>query len=76
MDCRGCNSKGICTVSYKLAKEGGLTCPCRLCLVKPVCGEDCNEYYEFRENYEQSIKGITLNKKGNLKFRKIKEKKK
>jgi len=52
MDCKGCTIKHKCTVSTELAKEGGLTCPCRLCLVKTVCGEDCIEYDIFRMEYK------------------------
>jgi len=51
MDCEGCTIKNICTVSTELAKEGGLVCPCTICLVKTVCGEDCVEYCEFRMKY-------------------------
>jgi hypothetical protein len=44
--CEGCNVNTTCGL-----KEfaNNCYCPCRICLIKSICSEDCSEFVEFEE---------------------------
>ncbi len=49
-DCKGCNLYEICYAIHIL-KVDSKGCPCVKCLVKMVCIQRCNEYMNFRLQY-------------------------
>jgi len=47
--CRGCIMISNCSVSTLMSNK----CPCVNCLIKVVCGSDCDDYKNFREYIHQ-----------------------
>lgn len=50
-ECDGCNTENWCREHGFLNSK----CPCCACLVKPVCSNACDSYYDFTEKRERKI---------------------
>ncbi len=44
-NCNGCTTEPACDNIFK--DKDRINCPCRICLVKVMCGDSCEEYGEF-----------------------------
>lgn len=51
-DCKGCYENGASVFSKCpfIKQYRFLECPCRICLLKGICGNTCEEYESFRES--------------------------
>jgi len=45
--CEGCIDFGICILRPEIFD--GPTCPCINCIVKMVCKDGCNDWFEFED---------------------------
>jgi hypothetical protein len=61
-DCKGCytytNAYSTCPSRLRNRSDG---CPCRICLIKGVCGTFCEEYESF---FYVSYHGTEVDSKG------------
>jgi hypothetical protein len=53
-ECKGCSLyRSITTFCHPLNKTAN--CPCKLCLLKPICLESCNEFDIFLKKASNEI---------------------
>ena len=56
--CISCITEPACNnIGYK--EDIRVNCPCRICLIKVVCGEPCEDYQAFWKNKNFSSKQIS-----------------
>jgi len=59
--CRACKNIN-CSIVLKY-KSQAPKCPCKICLVKPVCRDNCKEFYLFLEDTYNNTT-VTTHKNG------------
>lgn len=66
-ECQGCSitrtvpiprsNDSCCVSSFSLLKKIYTRCPCLKCLIKPICDEPCNDFFNFiKKNDPQAEK--------------------
>jgi hypothetical protein len=56
-DCEGCILKSECSMSSLMENVDHEKCPCVICLVKPACQKDCDDFVVFRLKYSPYYNG-------------------
>ena len=54
-ECRGCANNHRCAIVYYGAHE----CPCKHCLVKAMCNQQCSERLQFYDNFRERGGGMS-----------------
>lgn len=48
--CEGCNAYYDCII-HRLSHLLSIDCPCKTCLIKCMCSEQCNDFNIFEDHY-------------------------
>lgn len=49
MQCNGCHDEGSCMIPIMYGKAAMDNCPCKDCVVKPMCSKVCDKWEEYTD---------------------------